>query len=175
MSKPAGCLCGEEINKQSNSVGGGRLYGNTSERKKLTLTAVSSSFKPGPPCSPDARFSRTHQPVGSVKETLFQAGSNHSKQTRTWCTILLLVQHHVRGLKTVRTGRSESLSPVKCAARNVYNEMSSIWNNRKDMLGRELLQGGLRLLLEDQSGFTLARVLHHLHLHLFNRDRVHLK
>lgn len=35
------------------------------------------------------------------------------------------------------------------------------------MLGCELLDGGLRLLLEDQSGFTFTGILHHLHLHLF--------
>lgn len=40
---------------------------------------------------------------------------------------------------------------------------------RKDILGRELLDGGLRLLLEGQPGFTFAGILHHLHLHLFDR------
>lgn len=35
------------------------------------------------------------------------------------------------------------------------------------MLGCELLDGRLRLLLESQSGLTFAGVLHHLHFHLF--------
>lgn len=37
------------------------------------------------------------------------------------------------------------------------------------MLGCELLHGGLRLLLEDQSGFTFTGILHH--LHLFDRRK----
>ncbi len=36
------------------------------------------------------------------------------------------------------------------------------------MLGCELLDGGLCLLLENQSGFTFTGILHHLHLHLFS-------
>lgn len=56
-----------------------------------------------------------------------------------------------------------------CCRKCVYNKMSSIWNkNRKDMLGCELLDGSLRLLLESQSGFTFTRILHH-HLHHLHR------
>lgn len=75
------------------------------------------------------------------------------------------------GKKTQEGREAEESRPCEmCCGEKVYGETSSIWNNRKDMLGCQLLQGGLSLLLEDQSGFTLAGVHHHLRrLHLFTR------
>lgn len=64
---------------------------------------------------------------------------------------------------TIITRRNHQLS----AAETVYNKLSSIWNNRLDMLGCELLDGCLRLLLESQSSLAFAGILHHLDLHLF--------
>lgn len=56
---------------------------------------------------------------------------------------------------------------MKRAAGNVYNKISHLKQQEKDILGCKLLNGGLRLLLENQSGFTFTRILHHLHPHLF--------
>lgn len=42
------------------------------------------------------------------------------------------------------------------------------------MFGRELLDRRLRLLLENQPGFTFTGILHHLHLHLFTGEKANI-
>lgn len=160
---PAGCLWREEITVWFS----GRwriLFKMLGKKKCCPHSPLCAAVKPDRPCSRDARFSRTRQRVGSVKEI-------SSRHTGLWWETFLFLTHVQRAQKKswkkTRGKEPKRQSLVKCAAENVSGERPPIWNNRKDMLGCQLLQGGLSLLLEDQSGFTLAGVLHHLHLHLF--------
>lgn len=156
-------------NKQSESAAGEGLYLKF-KKKSCQHPPPCAALKPGRPCSPDARFSRTRRRVGGrISQGNFPpdglgCGEKH------FCFSNACKGHSLRKEKKTQEGREpKSCGPAKCAAGKVYGETSSIWNNRKDMLGCQLLQGGLSLLLEDQSGFTLAGVHHHLRLHLFTR------
>lgn len=83
MSKPSE-LTLRKVNKQKVKLCGGwettNHPGKKKEGKKLSTPTTVSSFRPGPPCSPDALFSRTHRLVGPVKET---QGSRMTNQTHT--------------------------------------------------------------------------------------------
>lgn len=55
----------------------------TPEEEKLPTPTAVSSFRRGPPCSPDAVFSQTHRLVRTVKETLLRAqGNNENNEKR---------------------------------------------------------------------------------------------
>lgn len=138
-SKPASRLC--RVNKPSGQTPW-RVAG-FHPKENLPILATTSSFRHGPPCSPDARSSQTRRLVGSVKKTHAQNTLTGPIKKKTYTKHTQLCFDYNRYCYRVQ-----------------LKKRPRVGINRKDMLGCELLDGGVRLLLESQSGFTFTGIRH---------------
>lgn len=71
------------LQRRNNSLIQRQVEGSISNLKNKSCphSPVCGAVKPDRPCSPDARSSRTRQPVGSVKETFLQKEKHFSFST----------------------------------------------------------------------------------------------